>query len=403
LIESVRHAGQRSVEFGIYRDGDNNLDQTQGITLRQALQTSAKDSRVEFTVQDTTSVGTGTLRTDSFTLADGGVAQASIEQPHDMASEKNLAQFVAHTLDNAEKSGAKQTWIELTDHGAGDGGGLEADSAHRIMPMPKIAQAIAEGVKMHAQEHPEDAGRKVDGVVANQCLMASLGFADALSHAGVRYLAASPETMVSPGVPSNVADAIAKNPDDPQAMGNALVGDVMRQKYGAGGDTWGPAAAFDVLDLDRAKMRNVEHSVKTLNDAIAQHRGDAATIDALRHDAKSVRGMVRFHDATPDMPWHADRPAIKLYDTIANDSRLDPALRRDAAQAEKAVSDIVIAHKESRRFEPFNGSAYSDAAGPTTHFPITPGQVDPWAPSVSETNNRFFNETDAASAERVIA
>lgn len=402
-MESVQRAAQRSVEFGIYRDGDNNLDASQGITLRQALQSSAKDSRVEFTVQDTTSVGTGVLRTDSFTVADGGVGQAAIEKPHDMASEKNLAQFVAHTLDNAEKSGAKQTWIELTDHGAGDGGGLEADSARQIMPMPKIAQAIADGVKLHAQEHPEDADRKVDGVVANQCLMASLGFADALSHAGVRYLAASPETMVSPGVPSDVADAIAKNPSDPQAMGKALVGDVMRQKYGAEGDTWGPAAAFDVLDLDRAKMQNVVNAVKALNDAIASHAGDGSTVDALREDARSVRGMVRFHDATPDMPWHADRPAIALYDTIADDTRLDPSLRHDAARASHAVSGIVIAHKESRRFEPFDGSNYTDAVGPTTHFPIKPGQVDPWAPKVSETRNRFFNETDAAAAERVIA
>lgn len=45
------------------------------------------------------------------------------------------------------------------------------------MPMPKIAQAVADGVKLHAQEHPEDADRRVEGVVANQCLMASLGFA----------------------------------------------------------------------------------------------------------------------------------------------------------------------------------------------------------------------------------
>jgi hypothetical protein len=402
LVESVRPA-QRNLEFGIYRDGDNNLDESQGITLRQALQSSAKDAAVEYTVQDTTAAGTGALRTDSFTLRDGGVGEARIEPPHDMASEKNLAQFVAHVLDNAQKSGARQTWIELTDHGAGDGGGLEADSAHQIMPMPKIAQAIADGVKMHAESHPEDADRRVDGVVANQCLMASLGFADALSHAGVRFLAASPETMVSPGVPSSVADAIAKHPDDPQAMGKAIVGDVMRQKYGVGAETWEPAAAFDVLDLDRAKMQNVELSVKGLNDAIAARADDRVTTAALRNDARSVPGMVRFHDATPDMPWHADRPAIALYDTLANDARLDPALRRDALQAQHAVSDLVIAHKESRRFEPFDGSNYTDAVGPTTHFPISAGQIDPWAPKVSETHNRFFQETDAAEAERVIA
>jgi hypothetical protein len=399
----VRRPAQRTVEFGIYRDGDNNLDETQGITLRQALQVSQKDSRVEFTVEDTTSVGTGKLRTDSFTLAGGGVTQARIDAPHDMSDEKNLAQFVAHVLDNAETSGAKQTWIELTDHGAGDGGGLEADKFKGIMSMPNIAQAIADGVKMHAQAHPEDADRKVDGVVANQCLMASLGFADALSHAGVAYLAASPETMISPGVPSDVADAIAKHPNDARAMGTALVNDVMRQKYGVDGEVWGPAAAFDVLDVDGERVRSVETSVKDVNDAIAATKNNRSEIAAIREDAKAIEGMVRFPEATPDMPWHADRPAIALYDTLASDGRLDSRLRDAAKAASSAVRGLILAHEESGNFKPFGGSDYTDAVGPTVHFPVRPSQIDPWGPKISETHNRFFDETDAAAAERVIA
>lgn len=401
-MSTITSSRERTLEFGMYRDGDNNLDESQGVTLRQALQTSAKDSRIEYTVQDTTSAGTGKLRTDSFTIADGGVDRASVGKPHDMASEKNLARFVADTLDNAERSGAQQTWVELTDHGAGDGGGLEADSAHAIMPMPQIAQAIADGVKLHAQEHPEDATRKIDGVVANQCLMASLGFADELSHAGVKYLAASPETMVSPGVPSNVADAIAKH-SDARGMAKAVVSDVMREKYGSDWQTWNPAAAFDVLDLDASKMQGVEASVKTLNDDIAARKSNRSEVAAIRQDAKSVAGMVRFPEATKDMPWHADRPAVALYDTLANDSRLDDALRNDAKSAARSVSSIVLAHKESRDFEPFDGSNYADAVGPTVHFPVNAKQIDPWAPHVSETHNRFFAATDAAAAEGVIA
>ena len=401
-MSTITSSRERTLEFGMYRDGDNNLDESQGVTLRQALQTSAKDSRIEYTVQDTTSAGTGKLRTDSFTIADGGVDRASVGKPHDMASEKNLARFVADTLDNAERSGAQQTWVELTDHGAGDGGGLEADSAHAIMPMPQIAQAIADGVKLHAQEHPEDATRKIDGVVANQCLMASLGFADELSHAGVKYLAASPETMVSPGVPSNVADAIAKH-SDARGMAKAVVSDVMREKYGSDWQTWNPAAAFDVLDLDASKMQGVEASVKTLNDDIAARKSNRSEVAAIRQDARSVAGMVRFPEATKDMPWHADRPAVALYDTLANDSRLDDALRNDAKSAARSVSSIVLAHKESRDFEPFDGSNYADAVGPTVHFPVNAKQIDPWAPHVSETHNRFFAATDAAAAEGVIA
>lgn len=401
---ALRQTAPRTVEFGIYRDGDNNLDESQGITLRQALQTSAADAGVEFTVQDTTSAGSGRLRTDSFAVADGRIAQAQIGTPHDMASESNLAKFVARVLDNAQQSGAKQTWIELTDHGAGDGGGLEADSAKRIMPMPQMAQAIADGVKLHAQAHPEDAGRGIDGVVANQCLMSSLGFADALSHAGVKYLAASPETMVSPGVPSDVASSIAAHAGEPAAMAKDIVSTVMREKYDAGfGERYGPAAAFDVLDLAPEKMRAVEASVKALNDGIVARKNNGAEIAAIRDDAASVNGMVRFPEATPTMPWHADRPAIALYDAFAKDGRLDAGLRAAAHSAAQSVDALVLAHKESRDFGPFDGANYADAAGPTVHFPVSSAQIDPWAPRVSETHNRFFTETDAAAAERVIA
>ncbi|MGA8575262.1 MAG: hypothetical protein WB609_06155 [Candidatus Cybelea sp.] len=58
-----------------------------------------------------------------------------------------------------------------------------------------------------------------------------MGFADALSHAGVRYLAASPETMLAPGVPSNVAHAIAEHENDPDALAKSVVSEVMRTKY----------------------------------------------------------------------------------------------------------------------------------------------------------------------------
>jgi hypothetical protein len=30
-------------------------------------------------------------------------------------------------------------------------------------------------------------------------------------------------------------------------------------------------------------------------------------------------------------------------------------------------------------------------------------QIDPWAPRITETHNRFFEETHAAAAERVLA
>jgi hypothetical protein len=179
---------RRSLEFGIYRDGDNNLDAIQESTLSQALRTSAHDCRIEFTVEDTTALrapvvprqgqdGKGGLRTYDYTISDGDVGNVRSDKAADMSDEANLARFVARTLDNAQASGAKQTWIDLVDHGGGDGGGLQTGDGS-VMSMPDIAKAISDGLAMHAAAHPDDAQRSIDGVVANQCLMDTMGFAE---------------------------------------------------------------------------------------------------------------------------------------------------------------------------------------------------------------------------------
>ena len=402
-------APARSLEFGIYRDGDNNLDASQSLTIPQALQVSRHDAAVEFTVEDTTGlkqahgdIVEGKKRTDTFTIADGHVADANVGKPRDMSDPKNLAQFVADTLDNAEASGATQTWIDLVDHGGGDGGGLETHDGS-LMPMPDIARAIADGVRLHAQEHPEDAARNVDGVVANQCLMSTMGFADALSREGVKWLAASPETMLSPGVPSTVAEAIAKNVTDPGAMAKSVVNTVMQAKFGTDGDSYGPAAAFDVLDLDTVKIGKAEDAIKSLNDAIGSAATDPSLRRDIREDVKHVDGMVRFPEATPGMPWHADRPAVAVYTSLAEDARLSETIRRDAQAAADGVRALIMAHAESRDFLPFGGADYRDAAGPTIHAPVNAKQVDPWSPSVTETNNAFYKAVDQSKFVRAVA
>jgi hypothetical protein len=412
MLQNVTIApSRRSLEFGIYRDGDNNLDRIQESTLSQALRTSDRDSRIEFTVEDTTrlradgdAVVSGNLHTEQYTIADGDVAGVHLGKAHDMSDEANLAQFVAHALDNAEASSAKQTWIDLVDHGGGDGGGLQTGDGG-VMTMPDIARAIAGGTALHAKEHPEDAGRSVDGVVANQCLMDTMGFADALSHAGVRYLAASPETMLAPGVPSDVAHAIASHENDPAAMARAVTGDVMRTKYHAGDfGSFGGAAAFDVLDLDPAKMRQAEASIKQLNDDAAAAASEPGVRGAVREDARAIGGMVRFPEGSRNLPWRADRPAIAFYDTLAQDGRLGNTLRSDARKASEAVRDLVLAHRESGDFKPFDGADYSDAVGPTLHLPTTRAQIDPWAAAgVSETDNAFYRNVDEAKMTGVIA
>ena len=391
----------RNLEFGIYRDADNNLDESQGVVLRDAIEATQTDSSIGVYMADTTRQPIGVLHTDMYDIQNGH-AEVTRRNALDMANPKTLATFVAQTLDRAEASDAKQTWINLVDHGGGDGGGLETDSTKEIMAMPEMAQAIADGEALHAKEHPEDADRKIDGVVANQCLMSTMAFADALSRVGVKWLAASPETMLSPGTPTSVANAIAKDVGDANAMARDVVDTVMQTKFKTAGESYGPAAAFDVLDLDTTKIANAERAIKALNDTIGVDSKNATMRRAIREDVRDVKGMVRFPEATPDMPWHADRPAIAVYRELASDHRLSSPVRKDAAEAAAAVRDLILAHGEARRFRPFD-AGYLDAVGPTIHAPVNAREVDPWAPAISETKNAFYGAVDENKLVRAIA
>jgi hypothetical protein len=387
------------LEFGIYRDGDNNLDREQALVINQALRVSSNEPSIEFVVEDTTArrgfAPEGELRTESYVIRKGVGSDLEIDQPHDPSSRENLAAFVARTLDRAETTHAKQTWIELVDHGGGDGGGLESATHGSMMSERDIAGAIADGIAAHARAHPEDAARHVDGVVANQCLMNTLGFADELSGAGVRWLAASPEIMIAPGVPSTVAAAIANNIGDPKQMAQDMVATTMAARYGIGSEVFAPAAAFSVLDTSAQTMGAIGGAVKKLDDdLIAALEKNPALAPHVRSDERSVRGMARCEKSS--LPWRADRPAIALYEKLASDARLPQNVRDDARSAAGAVRNAVLAHREFRAFEPYGGIDYRDAVGPTVHAPLRENQIDPWVPDMTETANAFWNDVDGA-------
>ena len=61
----------RNLEFGIYRDGDNNLDESQTNVLTQARDVSLADRSIQFTVENTTSAlrqAQGDAVTDTYML-----------------------------------------------------------------------------------------------------------------------------------------------------------------------------------------------------------------------------------------------------------------------------------------------------------------------------------------------
>jgi len=397
------------VVFGVYRDGDNNLDAAQERNVTDFVRETRANSSLKVVAEDTTAVPRspfrkGDLRTEWSVIQGGAQHVVRIESARDMSDRATLAAFVDRTLESRASDSAfkgADVWLDLVDHGAGDGGGLQSDAnGGGCMSMEDIAGAIADGRQQFLKKHP-GADASVTGVLANQCLMATLGFADALSRSGVKYLAASPETMLTPGVPSaKIADVLTQGGD----WAKNVVDATMHTSYGDGKSTYHPAAAFDVFDLDTQKLTTVRSAVTAFNDSVVglgRLKNGAELLHDVRSDIRAVPGMARF-DHSSDMVYHADRPATAVYDRIGNDQRL-PSTLRDAAQAaEKAVDGLVLAHGEYSWFAEFHAQ-YADATGPTAHLPISQSQYDPWSGSgVSETHNQFFNAVHGREFARAI-
>jgi hypothetical protein len=401
-------AGHRVV-FGVYRDGDNNLDAAQERNVTDFVRETRSNSALKVVAEDTTALAKapfrkGDLRTEWSVIQGGAQHVVRIESARDMSDRATLAAFVDRTLEaRASDSTFKgaDVWLDLVDHGAGDGGGLQSDAnGGGCMPMEDIAGAIADGREQFLKKHP-GADASVTGVLANQCLMATLGFADALSRSGVKYLAASPETMLTPGVPSaKVADVLTQGGD----WAHNVVDATMRTRYGDGHSQYHPAAAFDVFDLDAQKIATMRSAVTAFNDSVVDMKRlktGAGLLHDVRSDIRAVPGMARF-DHTSDMVYHADRPAEAVYDRISADRRLPASVRDAAGTAKGAVDALVIAHAENAWFAEFH-APYADAAGPTAHIPLTPGQYDPWSSGgVSETHNGFFDAVHGRELARAI-
>lgn len=408
-VTAAAAAGLHRVVFGVYRDGDNNLDAVQERNVTDFVRETRANPALKVVAEDTTAVHKapfkqGELRTEWSVIQGGAQHIVRIESARDMSSRATLAAFVNRTLEERSsdpKFHDAGVWLDLVDHGAGDGGGLESDAnGGAIMSIEDIAGAIADGRAQFEKKHP-GADSSITGVLANQCLMATLGFADALSRNGVRYLAASPETMLAPGAPSaRIADALTQ----PGDWAAAVVEATMQVRYGDAHSAYHPAAAFDALDLDPSKLAIVRSAVAAFNESVIGLRhavNGTQLVHDVRSDIRSVPGMARF-DHTADMVYHADRPAEAVYDAIASDTRLPKSVRDAASSAKAAVSALVLAHSESAWFGPLNAS-YADAAGPTAHLPLSPEQYDPWSSGgVTETHNAFFKAVHGPDLARTL-
>lgn len=387
-----RPAAPKAIQVGIYRDGENNLDVAEGITIPQALSTDRLDPSIALTVEDTTQLYGAGMHTYTYNVDRGVASQFKSAEPRDMSGRAEMANFVAKTLDDAEQSGAKQTWLFLIDHGAGDAGGLftqEPDGSLQHMSIDTLAGAIADGKAMHARRHPEDADRKIDGVVMHECFEGTVTVAETLSSVGVRFLAASSETTIAPGVPAELLHDIAANVDNPQKMARDVVNRVMDTAYLQTDNAddslrYHPAANFMVLDLQSSKIMALKRQQIELNRKII---ADANRVPgfgkAVLSDVNAVQGMERDQ---PNVltPWRADRPAMEVYLMLSRDQRLPHDVRKSALALAQRISDIILFHRESSNTKGFDAD-YRDAIGPTVHFPTRQIDIDPDAPAICET------------------
>ena len=408
-VTAAAAAGLHRVVFGVYRDGDNNLDAVQERNVTDFIRETRSNPALKVVAEDTTSVRKapfkqGELRTEWSTIQGGTQHVVRIESARDMSSRATLAAFVNRTLEERASDPnfrSADVWIDLVDHGAGDGGGLQSDAnGGAVMSMADIAGALADGRALFEKHHP-GADSSITGVLANQCLMATLGFADALSRSGVRYLAASPETMLAPGAPSaKIAGALTQSGE----WASAVVETTMQARYGDARSSYHPAAAFDVFDLDASKIETMRSAVAAFKNSVVgfrRARNSAELLHDVRSDIRSVPGMARF-DHSADMVYHADRPAEAVYNNVSADARLPKTVRSAANDASKAVAALVLAHSEYAWFSPLNAS-YADAAGPTAHLPLSPDQYDPWiSGGVTETHNAFFRAVHGRELARAL-
>jgi len=185
-VAEAAAAGLHRVVFGVYRDGDNNLDAVQERNVTDFIRETRANPALKVVAEDTTGVRKapfkqGDLRTEWSVIQNGTQHVVRIESARDMSSRATLAAFVNRTLEQRaadSKFGSADIWLDLVDHGAGDGGGLESDAnGGAVMRMDDIAGAIADGRALFEKNHP-GADSSVAGVLANQCLMATLGFAE---------------------------------------------------------------------------------------------------------------------------------------------------------------------------------------------------------------------------------
>ena len=384
-----------SIEVGYFRDGANNLDGPDSILDGQVQEASQRDPRIRINAEVLTGVyGHGGLRTYFWKVDHGVVSQVRMEDFHDMAGRSELANFIAATEEDAYLHHRKHVYLFLVDHGAGDAGcnfTQEPDGSIQHTSLDTLRGAINDGNALEKKREPGDINAHIELVEYHECFMATIRDAETLSAAGVRYVLATSESSMAPGVSGYTLLDLAAHANDPQAQGRALVDRVMNTIYEVNEHghliLYHPVANFMMLDLDPKKIGPLKMEERKLNHELMYYLSISPLFRKdLLEDINSVQGMDRDQSQGAFLagsqgrsPWRSDRPSVAVYMTIADDPRLPPVVQHDAALLAFLIMSIVIYHAESKN--------YLDAGSPTIHFPTSIPDIDPCAPAIEETDN----------------
>ena len=396
---------RRTLEFGIYRDGDNNLDAVQEAAVSRRRCASARAMRALSSPWKTRRRFTEARCTPTSTRSPAArIGHVMRGDAHDMSDESNLARFVARTLDNAEASGRKQTWVDLIDHGGGDGGGLQTSDGH-CMTMPDIAKAISDGVVLHAKAASR---RRRTQRRRRRCQSMPYGYV------GLRRRALARRRDVASRITGNDAgtgrskrrrarhrvESTRSECDGSRPRRRRDAHEIRCRRFGQLRSGRSIRRARSPPEKDRARRRRDQTIQRCRcgprSRARRAGRGARGRSIGRRHGAFSRRderhAVARRPSGHCRLRHHRERRRLERAFVATPRRRATPS----------AIWCSPIAR--AARFAAFGGADYSDAVGPTVHAPVKRAQIDPWASAgISETDNAFYRNVDQGKLTHALA
>lgn len=281
----------------------------------------------------------------------------------DMSSPDTLYDFL---VDSMKKYPAKHFALVMWDHGAGFMGSMADDYSGGILTNLKLAETLKKAAK--------DAGKSVELVNFNACLMGQMEVACDLEGTGAKYLTGSEEVEAGlrfplPGLDGTtpqrkVMEDLEKGIKEkgeitPEELAKLYV---YEAKHQFGSKLFTPTQSAIALD----RIPKVKATMDTLASLfIDEMKRDPRMKKILRSDMNGTQHYLNF-DIYQD-PYKDYRDLGHFAKVVAGDRRISSTpIKETAKQLLQAVQEAVVAEHHS--LESFSGEVMEDSSGLSTYL-----------------------------------